>query len=106
MFLLEIDLPVACLENLAFSTRVKCEIVLHDRTDVDTTMFMFKSSSLILIMYILYKICILMKYVVNTKNLLGRMQPVAKSRISRFHLHLFSHLVTNCTLRKNNKVEI
>ena len=53
--LLVIDLPVASLENLAFSARVKFEIVSHDRKSVDTTMFMFKSSYLILIRYFKYK---------------------------------------------------
>ena len=33
-----IDLRVAGLEKLAFPARVKCEMVLHDRTNVDTTM--------------------------------------------------------------------
>ena len=78
--LLVTDLPVASFENLGFSARVKCEIVSHDRTSVDTTrdfrnrltvldttMFiMLKSSNLILIMYILYKTCILVYYAVNT----------------------------------------
>ena len=57
MFDPSIDLRVAGLEKLAFSARVKCELVSHDRTNVDTTMI----TVIFLIMYILYKNCIIFR---------------------------------------------